>query len=381
MVIVCPECTTKFRINPERIPDTGAKVRCARCRAVFRATKPLAAAASAASIWPDTATKPEPATAESSQEEGFAFGDAADSPAEDPAIEQSPATDKDFSYERFRVEAEEEETTVPDEAFSFNSETDAETDEQFRIVDNPTDALPADLKASDEKITEDFSPSFADASDTAAVVEPPAGDTEIAEAFTPAAAETAEPPVMPAQEKTGGMASLMRMLLLLVLGVLILGGVLIYLNGPEQFQQSLQQMFGQKGDQPIQTGQIVLNNLQGSFVSNQETGELFVIRGEALNQFSEPRASIQVKGVIFDAEEKPLLQKTIFAGNPISDQDLRSLPYSKIEELMSNQFGQSLSNMNVNTDQAIPFAIVFRDLPKTLSEFSVDVTSSQPAAK
>ena len=72
-------------------------------------------------------------------------------------------------------------------------------------------------------------------------------------------------------------------------------------------------------------------------------------------------------------------KKTIFCGNPISDDELQSLTFDKIEELMGNQFGKSLSNMNINKDQSLPFVIVFRDLPQSLSEFSVDVTSSKPA--
>ena len=76
-----------------------------------------------------------------------------------------------------------------------------------------------------------------------------------------------------------------------------------------------------------------------------------------------------------------MLQKTIFCGNPINDQELQTLPFNKLEEMMRNQFGKSLDNMKVNSQEAIPFVIAFRDLPKNLSEFSVDVTSSEPAAK
>jgi predicted Zn finger-like uncharacterized protein len=41
MIIVCPKCSTKFDVNPDRIPDRGAKVRCARCKHVFTAEKTL----------------------------------------------------------------------------------------------------------------------------------------------------------------------------------------------------------------------------------------------------------------------------------------------------------------------------------------------------
>ena len=169
--------------------------------------------------------------------------------------------------------------------------------------------------------------------------------------------------------------------MLLILGILIIGGVLLYMNGPEQLEQVFQQLIGQQAAQPPESGQIVLKDLQGKFIHNQEVGELFTIRGEAVNKYNETRAAIQVKGVIFDQHGKSLLQKTIFCGNPISDPELQSLPFNKIEELMGNQFGKALSNLKVNKDQVIPFVIVFRDLPQSLAEFSVDVASSKPATQ
>jgi len=40
MIITCPVCLTKFRLEEERIPEGGAKARCSKCRHVFEVQKP-----------------------------------------------------------------------------------------------------------------------------------------------------------------------------------------------------------------------------------------------------------------------------------------------------------------------------------------------------
>lgn len=352
MVIACPECSTKFRVNPERIPDRGAKVRCARCKHVFLVQKPLA---ETPVFTPEEPLGvPTPAVEKTAEvEEHF--------PQTGSGL-SAPAAESDFSYDQFHNL---DQTPQEEETFSFSTEPvaksaagDATARDEFTFGDEAEEPLPEAADA-----------------DTA-----PAG-TPVAEADT-TAARGHEGEAKPAKsKKRSPLGSVIRVLLLLVLGLLIVGGVLYYQNGPEQFEQSIRQLLGQAADRPAQTGKIALNKLEGKFIKNREVGELFIIRGEAINKFREPRASIQVKGVIFDHSGKSLLQKTIFCGNPISDQELQTLPFSKIEELMSNQFGKSLSNMNVNSEQAIPFTIVFRDLPKSLAEFSVNIASSKPATQ
>jgi predicted Zn finger-like uncharacterized protein len=39
MIITCPECSTKFRLNDDRVPDGGARVRCSKCQHVFQVQK------------------------------------------------------------------------------------------------------------------------------------------------------------------------------------------------------------------------------------------------------------------------------------------------------------------------------------------------------
>lgn len=43
MIITCPECFTKFHLDDERIPESGAKVRCSRCQNIFQVQKPATA--------------------------------------------------------------------------------------------------------------------------------------------------------------------------------------------------------------------------------------------------------------------------------------------------------------------------------------------------
>ena len=40
MIITCEQCDTRFRLDDERIPDKGARVRCSRCKHAFHVQKP-----------------------------------------------------------------------------------------------------------------------------------------------------------------------------------------------------------------------------------------------------------------------------------------------------------------------------------------------------
>ena len=39
MIIQCPKCLTKFKMDDSKVKDEGTKVRCAKCKEVFVVTK------------------------------------------------------------------------------------------------------------------------------------------------------------------------------------------------------------------------------------------------------------------------------------------------------------------------------------------------------
>ncbi len=126
----------------------------------------------------------------------------------------------------------------------------------------------------------------------------------------------------------------------------------------------------------LDTGKIGVSSVVASYLDNDEAGEILVISGDALNEYAEPRAALQVKVTIFDAQGQIIASKSAYGGNPLTEEQLESLPLEKIEAAMANQFGDSLANMEVAPGKAIPFVIVLADLPKGAKDFEVQPSGS-----
>jgi predicted Zn finger-like uncharacterized protein len=128
-------------------------------------------------------------------------------------------------------------------------------------------------------------------------------------------------------------------------------------------------------------GNIVIRNATSEFLNNKEVGEIFVIRGEAVNAFRNPRASIQVKATLFSAKGPVVGSRTSYCGNPLTKAQLTTMPLAKIESAMGNQFGDSLVNLGVQPGKAIPFVIVLSNVPKDASEFGLEIVGSTVASQ
>jgi predicted Zn finger-like uncharacterized protein len=50
MNVRCPQCATAFRVDPEKVPESGVRARCARCSAVFGLTRSGLAGAPKAAV-------------------------------------------------------------------------------------------------------------------------------------------------------------------------------------------------------------------------------------------------------------------------------------------------------------------------------------------
>ena len=128
-----------------------------------------------------------------------------------------------------------------------------------------------------------------------------------------------------------------------------------------------------------ESGKISVEVLDSSYIENDEAGELLVISGVAFNGYPKPRAALQVKVDLYDAAGQVVATKSAYCGNPLTDEQLETLPLEKIEATMANQFGDSLANMEVTAGKAISFVVVLANLPKGAKDFSVQSAGSTVA--
>jgi len=174
----------------------------------------------------------------------------------------------------------------------------------------------------------------------------------------------------------------LAVLALLLIAVLAAAGFYLTKGGPATLDRVglgfVAQWFGLEG---AEEGRIAIVNPLAAFYQNKEVGELFVVSGQAENQFRKPRASIHVRVSIFDKGGKVLMQKTAYCGNKLSEQQLTTLPMAKLDAVMNNQFGDSLSNLGVKPGEKIPFVVAIPNVPAEAADFGVEVIGSTVASQ
>ncbi len=140
----------------------------------------------------------------------------------------------------------------------------------------------------------------------------------------------------------------------------------------------LRGVLGAVATSPADTVQIGLEGVGSSYLQHPEAGQLLIIRGSAANRSGETRSSLAVKGVLLDGDGKAIQQQSVYCGNPLSDSELLAMSFVQIEEAMSNQFGAGLGNLNIPPGGTLPFTIVFRNIPATMANISVEAADSRP---
>ena len=200
---------------------------------------------------------------------------------------------------------------------------------------------------------------------------------------TPSAEEELPPLAISTRRKGSSIFAIVVTAIAVLLVLAIAGfGFYVFKEGPAAFDKlKLSFLARWVGMEAAEEGGIAIKNPQGAFMVNRVGGDIFVISGEAVNNFKKPRASIQVKAIVLGPKGEMVMQKTAYCGNLLSKEQLTTLPMAKIEEAMGSPFGDSLANLGVQPGKGIPFVVVFSGVPKNASEFSVEVAGSTVAGQ
>ncbi|MGB3400600.1 MAG: DUF3426 domain-containing protein, partial [Candidatus Deferrimicrobiaceae bacterium] len=161
---------------------------------------------------------------------------------------------------------------------------------------------------------------------------------------------------------------------LLALLFVILAGGGAYLAFTEPGQKTLRTLIpGMEslwlgGKESVKPYSII--NLIGYYEMGDKAGRMFVIKGVATNQGRKDKSGIRIRAELLDGNHQTIAEKTVYAGNIIYG--LRSTNQEKIETVMSNRFGDKLSNVDVAPGKSVPFMLVFFDPPEGIEEYRLE---------
>ena len=397
MIIQCEKCQTRFRLDDSRVTDKGVKVRCTRCKHVFTVQKetptvspfehggaltgfpPFAAQDEAPAATPeDQQCAPESVPGAPFDTEVSGETSAGGETADFSPVETSDFDDSAMPFESDELQSGGTVVGLAEEAGADAHPKEAPQGFDFSDIfetaektapEAPSAAISADFTEPDEIASQDSS------GESAALFPPEAPveaqdkpvDVNIAESFQMRDSAADLPPLSIASRRRqspvfGALVTVIAVLVILVLGYF----------GYSSFSTPSETA-------APEAGKISLRAVKAAFVVNKEAGELLVVSGEALNEYSKPRAALQVKVTVFDDAGQSAVTRTAYCGNPLTKEQLESLPLDKINAVMANQFGDSLVNIEVASGRTIPFVVVLANLPKGARDFTVQSAGSTVA--
>jgi predicted Zn finger-like uncharacterized protein len=347
MIVECENCHTKFRLDDTLLKETGSKVRCSVCSHKFI-------------VFPPKAQKETP------EEQAAA-------PREESRKEVDADLDKTIVADVIEKDEQEPSEEVP------------EHDQTLVEESPPSDEIEPvsfeDISQIDSGIIREESPDIGKAMERAAKVQ----EEVIAEEEWGREEKfpMAEEPVLPRPAIKKKKRSKTVLIVLIFILLLVGGASAVVLYMPELLPESLPFFQRPSKEQVFDMGnkRLSFSNLEGSFSESKTVGSLFVVTGLVANNYPDKRSFIRIRSNILDSKGKVAKSKIVYAGNRIPRKDLQTLSMEEINKRLMNSGGRDNSNINVAPHTAIPFMIVFANLPEDVSEFTVEAISSSPARK
>lgn len=122
---------------------------------------------------------------------------------------------------------------------------------------------------------------------------------------------------------------------------------------------------------------IELQNVRQYFVNNEKIGELFVIEGKAVNNFSKPKELIKIKAQLYDQTGQSLTSKTFMCGNTVSLFQLQVLQKEELHSALNAKAGILSNNTNLAPGEGVPFMVVFYNPSEEVKEFGLKVVQAK----
>lgn len=185
--------------------------------------------------------------------------------------------------------------------------------------------------------------------------------------------ESGQVPLARKKERSGRPKLWFAALLLLCLG----GGAYWHFASKEAAKPLSEQELAKKVEL------LTMRNVRQYYVDNEKVGKVFVIEGQVVNEFPQPKELIAVEAAIYDKDKKPLAVKRQLAGTQLSLFQLQVLSEKEMESFLNNKVEILSNNTNVRHGGEVPFMVLFYAPPEGVAEFGVKIVDVEdmPASK
>ncbi|MDQ7830910.1 MAG: DUF3426 domain-containing protein [Desulfovibrionaceae bacterium] len=326
MIVTCPNCSSRFRLPDDRIGPDGVKLRCGKCKHVFRLEPPSPA---------DVRDFDYP------EDDGTAFG---------ANVGEAAAPAPAGSAREARPEPGRAPDREADSLFASETSADQEDAGTPRTDFNLDDISEIDITGKKGK-----GASSKDVKRRSLIV---ALSLFALVVITLAAvfffdlwpgAKDGQPPAPPTAEQAK----------------------------PAEPGKEGEKPAAEKPDESAKVKDIVLQNVRQYYVTNEKAGQLFVIEGKAVNNFKSQKEMIKLEAALFDEKGNVLLSKDMLGGNTVSLFQLQVMTRQELESALGSQVGVLTNNTNLAPGAETPFMIVFFDPPEAVKEFGVKVVDAK----
>jgi predicted Zn finger-like uncharacterized protein len=326
MIVQCPYCATRYKLDEARLTGPNPMLKCSRCRHVFPAPsskKPAAA---------------RPAVVRASAP---------------PAQENLTLPFEDTEW---KAEAEESpglfELPELEDTFTLGAKEQVEDSVAASAAEPPPVRQPA-----------------------AAPVRAPAAPRAAARRRTEVADNGRTAHDNPPRHRERG-----KVRAILVFLAIVVGGYAVMTRAlfasPALCDRLLDRLplIGTLGDERLLIRKVALSDVVGNYQRIKDGKEVFVIAGKALNTAPMALRLVQISGKLYDKNDQAVDQKTIYCGNVISAKVLKDLTPNELSILQKLNPPPSFM---IEPGESSTFVIVFMDPPRNVVEFSTSVVAAQ----
>ncbi len=168
-------------------------------------------------------------------------------------------------------------------------------------------------------------------------------------------------------------------LMVVIMGLLAAGAVFMaapYLTtGVET--EGIGKMFRPAEKRPV----VVPSSLEADFVTNENIGKMFIIKGQVSNKTDKKQNFLQVKANLYTKGNNVTESYYAYCGNILTLQELHESSLETINQRLGNKFGDNRQNMEVKPGQTIPFMLIIPERPPDLIEYEVMLAQSPAPGK